>query len=1276
MKKHQAKVRTLIQRDLGIGIVALVLTCFFLSGLTGLIYEILWMRMIIKVVGTAPFAVSIVLTVFMGGLGLGSFLAGRMIDQVQTSQRLLRIYALLELAIGACGILLPSLIRAVEPIHSLLYNHLFHHFLLFNFLTLIGCILLFFVPAMCMGATLPVLCRFYIFKLGHLGTRAGRLYALNTIGAAGGSILCGFWLLNAWGVTGTLIFAVLLNGLIGLACLLASYYNPTGLFKMATGEPILNDTTQVSTLPDPAQTSPLPPEAVGALIIFTVSGFCAMAYEVIWTRLLGLIIGPTTYSFTIVLATFIVGLALGSLIFGRLADRIKNPLWLLVLIQLGAGFAVLGASQIMGNSQFFFAKLIYIFKNQFVELSLVKAGVLFGLMLGPTLCLGATFPLVGKIYSRSAAFVGKSLGFAYAYNTLGAVLGSFMAGFMLIPYLGKEHSLRLVIGIQLLTAVLVGAYLLRKTKATKARWIVLGMALLVGLIFCLNYPFWNRQQLSIGRYQRFEELDSQIKNTSWLKSLWQGSELLAQYQTNTELVYYGDGIGGFTTVFKETDALGTAHFVLANSGKPDASSRADMPTQTLATHLPLLFHPNPKSVMVLGLASGVTAGEVLYYPIEQLDVIEISEQVIAASNFFKPWNNNVLTDPRTKLILQDGRTHIALTDQNYDVIISEPSNPWMAGLANLFTEDFFLLAKNRLNPDGIFVQFFHSYQMDWSTFALAGRTFEKVFPNSILVTTSLGGNDFLMVGFNGKDRLSVNNAEKNIVYAQKSKNITLSDPKVLYRLIVSEDLKTLFGPGPVHSDNQPRLEFAAPKQMYTDDPSIENTIRSQKWLSQETKNILKETENVGSQIAFAAYTLSVYQPFENMVDLSGATPAQKEQFFYIIENYCARSLINDYSIFTNQELKKSCLDLQTEHLQQNINLVPNQAPVYNSLGNAYFAGKEFFEAIKLYQKSLLINPDSIATRNALGMAYWKAGLPDEAVAEYNQVLAIDPGQAEANTNLGNIYLEKGEFDQAISLLKKALESKPGLAAIHYNLGIAYFSQGKLNEAIAEYKKAVALRPNYVEAINNLGRTYAATGNLNDAVTAFHRVLAVKPDYAEANNNLGSALGIEGLWDESIAAFERAVTLKPDYAEAYNSLGAAYSINGRVDDAIGAFEQAVSVKPDYAEAYNNLGGAYAIKGRLNDAITALEQAANIRPDYAEVYNNLGKAYGLKGRWDDAIGAFEEAIALKPDYGPAHYGLAQYYYLKKNYKLSLWHNDKALKLGMQADPKLQELLEPYR
>jgi len=1020
-----------ISHSLADKITSLILFFFFLSGLTGLIYEILWIRMIVEIIGGAPFAISIILTVFMGGLGLGSYLASRIIDRIDQPMKLVKIYGLLELMIGAYALVIPALLVAFRPLYAIVYNRLFDHFIIYNILTFIGCAVLFCIPVICMGATLPILCRFYVTRLSHLGARAGRLYGLNTIGAATGALLCGFWLINLLGVWGTLILAVLINGVIGSVCLLAGSLSGTqrdvAKDDDADLRPLASD--------DTAQRSPpcrYPAVVIGALVIFAVSGFCAMSYEVIWTKLLGLIVGPTTYSFTIVLVTFILGLALGSMIFGWIADRIAEPVRLLIFTQIGAALFALVVSQLLGNSQLFFAKMIFSFKGRFALLSAVKAIVLFAFMIGPTLCLGATFPLVGKIYTQSVAKVGRSIGFAYAINTIGAVLGSFCAGFVLIPWLGKENSLSVVTAGQILAAFVFACILLRKETVRKL--VPFAIPVLVGLLACFTLPRWDRHLLALGKYHRFSEMKVNPARYGWLESLLFGPGILAGSEQG-ELVYYGDGIGGFTTVLKYTGSLGSTNYIMANNGKPDASSWKDMKTQTLSAHLPMLFHRGPRTVMVLGLASGITAGEVLHYPVEQLDLIDISRQVVEASRFFVPWNNNVLSDPRTNLIIQDGRAHLQLTRQKYDVIISEPSNPWMAGLAALFTRDFFELAEDRLNADGIFVQFIHSYQMDWPTFALVGRTFAQVFPNSILIFTAPSGAviDFLLVGFKSEQRLNIDNARRKLSCVQKSKNVVVADPRLLYRLIASEDLGRLFDDGPVNTDNHPRLEFAAPKLMHSHDPAIGANIKSRRWLSPETGRIIKQVvADVDSRIDYAAYALSLYEPFRNMVDLSIATPKQKQRFFDLVQTYCADNPI-DYSILASDELKQSCRDVQIRTLEDKMDLMPDKARSY-----IYLAG-----------------------------LYLSAGRLDEAVAACTKVIETEPENARAHHNAGAAYFEQGKYRKAAEHFGKSLQIQPDNADAHNYLGVMFIRQSKFDRAIAHFNEAIRIEPDFVKARNNL-----------------------------------------------------------------------------------------------------------------------------------------------------------------------------------------------------------------
>jgi spermidine synthase len=854
----------------------------------------------------------------MGGLGLGSYLASRSIDNIKHPMKLVRTYGILEIIIGAYCIILPVLLRAFQPLYSVLYNQLFDYFMFYSILTFLGCSFLLVIPATCMGATLPILCRFYVTKLDHLGSHAGRLYGINTIGAAAGSLLCGFYLIDRLGVSGSLLVAVIINGIIGLSCIGAS--------TRAHRQPVETETKPSGPHQGEDDIAPAYSRrtAISALIIFGISGFCAMAYEVIWTKLLGLVAGPTTYSFTLVLVTFITCLALGSMVFGWLGDRLRRPIHLLLTTQCLAALFALLVSQLLGNSQLFFAKLLSLSHEHFVQMNIIKALSIFGFMFCPTFLLGATFPLVGKIYTQSVSRIGRSIGFAYAINTIGAVLGSFCAGFLLIPMMGKEHALSLVVALQILTCLVIAT--MHLTQEKKGMWtlVPLSVPALVGLCLCFYYPLWNHNMLSTGMYHRFDRINTPIDTIGWYKALIHGAKIVNV--SHSRLVYYADGIGGFTTVLEHKNAIGDSDYYMNNSGKPDASTAHDMSTQTLLAHFPLLFHPDPRTVMVLGLASGITAGEVLHYPIERVDVLEISPQVVEGSEFFRPWNNHVLSHPKTDLIIQDGRAHLQLTDRTYDVIISEPSNPWMAGLATLFTREFFELVKDRLNDGGIFAQFFHSYEMDWTVFSLFGRTFAEAFPNSLYATCQPGvfGPDFLFVGFKEDKRLVLENAQRNLPFAQRSPNIRLSDPKLLYRLVLSEDLKSLFDDGPMHTDNRPRLEFAAPKLMYiTDSDVVSNLLQKGLLLTQKTVDIRMETmENIDSQIDFAAYALSVRSPYEGMVDLTKASPEQKDRFYKLMEAYAQKHQIN-YSLIEDQEVKQRCLSVQMATLQQRIETMPD-----------------------------------------------------------------------------------------------------------------------------------------------------------------------------------------------------------------------------------------------------------------------------------------------------------------------------------------------------------------
>jgi spermidine synthase len=1175
------------------GFFALVLACFFVSGLTGLTYEILWTRMIVKIIGSSPFAVSIVLTVFMGGLGLGSYLAGRSIDRITEPRRLIRLYGVLELCIGGYGLVLPLLLVAFKPLYAVVYNKLFGHFLAYNLLTFAGCVVLLIIPVTCMGATLPILARFFVTSLSRVGTHVGRLYGLNTIGAAVGSLLCGFWLIDLLGVWATLVLAVALNGLVGAACLLMG----TRIPKRAAAR-----VTAAEDKPAEAESGAAPDRsfATYALVIFAVSGFCAMAYEVIWIRLLGLIVGPTTYSFTIVLVTFITGLALGAMFFGWLGDRARRPLVLLLSTQIAAGLSALLFSQVAGTSQIFFAKLIFQFKDDFALLYALKALVLFVLMLPPTFFLGATFPLVGKIYTESLSRTGRSIGFAYAVNSAGAVLGSFCAGFVLIPYMGKEDGLRLVIALQLVTALVIAVRFFRSRKTPFLRWAPVALAVALGLGLVARFPHWDREMLSKGRYHRFDR--PEIRNVGWLSAFFSDRERFSDRE-NEKVLYYGDGIGGFTTVI-ETAVLGDSSYSLCNSGKADASYPGDMSTQALFAHFPLLFHPQPDDVLIIGLASGITAGEVLNYPVRRLDVVDINEQVVAASGFFKRWNGDVLSDPRTRLIIQDGRAHLAMTDRKYDVISSEPSNPWMAGLASLFTREFFELARDHLEDGGMFVQFTHAYEMDWPTFAMIGRTFAEVFPNSFIVNTqpTARGPDYLLIGTKGERKLDAGVAERNLKYAERSKNVVLLDHRLLYNLIVGEDLRKLFGNGPVHTENRPYLEFAAPKLIHTNDPAVREEITNKRWLSAATRQIVRdEWTDLDKRIDFAAFALSLHSPeiiLENRLGLAKASDAQKRRLSDLFADYCGKNVVTTLFYLRDPELRDRCLEAQETLLKTRMAGAAKPAPFAYRLGEMCSRQRRLDEAAAFYAEALRFDPDYVEAHNALGNLLAAQGKHEEALDHHMTAIKLSHGSAVAYNNMACTLSEQGRVAEALEYYTKALAEDPEFAAAHYNMGKDLAKQGRLEAAIEHFSDAVRFSPGYSEAYNGLGDAFLAQGRLDEAIARYGTALQIGTDDAAAHEGMARALTAQGKTGEAIEHLSAAVELAPDNAKTLNALARSLATaeDPRYRDGARAVELALRAcaltDNRHPQLLDTLAAAYAETGDFARAVETARKAVAI------------------------------------------------------------------------------------
>ena len=1034
-----------------------VSVCFFTSGAAGLVYEVLWIRLIDKVIGSAPFAVATVLTVFMAGLALGSYLAGRAAERFASRAALLSLYGKLEIGIGICALMLPVAIHAITPVYQAVYDRLLAHSWCYQAVALAGCTAMLIMPAALMGATLPVLCRFYVSRLDHLGARTGWLYGLNTLGATVGVVLCGFVLIRILGVRMTLALCAGLNVLIGTVCLV--------LARCLTADACRPVRPAV---PSPPARGAGPAGAsltVGAkrqvrwaLTMFVVSGFCSMAYEVFWTRLLGLIAGPTTYCFTLVVATFIIGLALGSIVFGRLADKTQHIFTWLAGTQIAAAIGAVAVSQLLGNSQLLFAKLIHGYQDRYSYLLLMESVILFAVLLPPTLFLGAAFPLVTRLCTQSLNALGRTLGTAYALNTVGALAGSCLAGFVLIPWLGKENGLRLVILVQLCTAAAALIYMGAGFKRNFRRRLVLAGAFGAAVLMIAHYPAWHTELLSRGWYRDFDAIKADLDRAGWLDALWNGSERIADHRKGLSVVFKGEGAVGFTTVEKEITSLGTVEYAMFNSGKADASSHGDRSTQTLSAHIPMLFHPAARDVMVLGLASGMTAGEILLYPVHHLDIVEINQQVVTACRrFFQSWSNHCLDDSRTRLIVQDGRNHLALTRASYDVIISEPSNPWMAGLANLYSLEFFQLARQRLKDDGIFAQWIQSYEMDWETFALLGRTFTAVFSKSALI--KVGPVDYLLLGFkNHRSDLDWSIARANAHFASYSKNVRFHGVDFLAHLVLTEDLQYLFGEGRLHTDDHPCLEFAAPLTLYAGTLDIDRIVSDKRRFSPETRDFRNSNANAETFLDLVGFAASANVPMFNMLPYDTLPEGQKTRYKQFVKDYCGRVVIPSYGIFNNSELKNCCAEIQIEAITKNMAKRTSNSMDHYNLALALLAFGRKNAAERHLRKAIALDASYAPAVTALGLLLAENGELNEAALRLTSAVELSPRDAIPHKFLGMVELRRGALASAVARLSTAFALAPDDTAILGELGIAFLQQGKCSKAVSCLEEAVKRDP--------------------------------------------------------------------------------------------------------------------------------------------------------------------------------------------------------------------------
>lgn len=766
-------------RGLGLALGA----CLLASGVAGLVLEVAWSRLLEEVTGSSASAQGVILATYMGGMALGSWLWGRRADR---SKNPVRLYALLELAIGAYALALPFLIELVSGPFLRVERGLYvESASAVTALRLAFATLLLLVPTVLLGGTLPAAVR-ALSKDQEVRPVVARLYFLNSLGASVGAALAGFWLipsLGLWGATGV---ASGLDFAAALVALLAARLFSAPSSSASTDE-----------------AAPMPAQARWALAITALCGLSALTLEVAWTRLLSLLLGASAQSFAVMLSAFLLGIALGGMAVSWRRWCITEPLWVLGWLVVIAVISTALALPLVERVGYELTLLRSSFPRTvegYADYQKASFAACLLLMVLPTTALGAALPLAARAALGQSSSAGAAVGSAFAWNTLGTV-GGAVGGALLLPVLGLRGVFFLALGALAAASGLCGLAVLERREGRS--FLPFGAALLV-LGVALAQPGWDYKVLAGGLFRAELDKGKEI-------SFERFREALIQQQ---ELRYVKDGFHATVLV---ADSPYDKSRTLKLNGKPDASTGDDMATQSLLGHLPLILSPRAKRAMVVGLGSGVTCADMLTHEGVEVDAVELSPEVKEAARYFEAVNGRVLENPRLRLFIDDARSFLKLTPRKYEVIVSEPSNPWTSGVGGLFGAEFYSDVARALEPQGLFVQWFHTYEIDDELFALVARTLGKEFPHVLAFRVRQA--DVLFIASKEPLRPEPSLMRARFTPAVRASLLRAGLPASLEGLLAmqalsAEAVRAFPGEGPVNTSRHPILEFGAPKAFF------------------------------------------------------------------------------------------------------------------------------------------------------------------------------------------------------------------------------------------------------------------------------------------------------------------------------------------------------------------------------------------------------------------------------------------------------------------------------
>jgi spermidine synthase len=1012
---------------------------FFISGFAALVYQIVWFKYLGYFIGNSSYAQAIVLATFMCGLAAGSYWVGKRSDSVKSP---LLLFGALEFLVGIYCLAFPLIIFLVQKLFfsTVGFIGLETDGTAILFLKVVICIFSILIPSVLLGGTLPVVIKAVTNKINESGQKIGLFYSVNSLGAVFGCFFAGFYLIELIGLKYTIFTAAFLDIIIGLYVII--------IFEKTTIRKAL-DSLKITTPSIKPFVEPLKDINLKVYgIIAFLTGASAMIFEIIWVRLLIPVIGSTTYSFTIMLITFITGIAVGSYIFSRITQNVKNEIKLLIFCQFGIVIFLFITLPIYSRLPYYFLILANYFPREYSYFNLYlfsQLAICFSVILIPTILMGISLPALIKTAVKDIKVLGNNTGFIYSLNTLGAVVGSLVAGFFLIPYLGIKMTVDFGIAIYFLIGFF---FILRFFSFKNTFSISFIIAILAsGIFYNAFFSKWN-YSIMLSEVPRLI-----ITNHTAPDSF----QAFLEKITPDELLFYKEGKGGTVAVTKVNNEL-----ILFTNGKGDSNSSKDMPTQILLGQIPMLLHAQPDTVLVIGLGSGATVGSILTHPIKYVECAEISSEVITASAFFKDYNNNFISDPRLKLVADDGLSVLKLSRKKYDVIVNQPSNPYTSGVGSLFTKEFFLECEKRLNKNGIIAQWFNLYEMDEETLKMVFRTFSEVFPHYSVWQPRSGNiviiGSILPLKFNPK--LIKEKFEINSVKLELNKvNIEDAPSFLSIQSNIGFNLRNYVGSGKINTEDTPYLESWAPRAFFVNKGV--NQFRS-----------IDERFKLKNDLFLSIYEMLFPLTAEEELNVAKLNMLPDRGDFDLAYLRLKKFLEKDEDNIT--ALSLICEVLEKSNLENEIKYYRNRLMSLT---------KDNVEDIDFYVNR--------------GVARAKENQIAEALKDFDKALELDPNYIPALQNKAYTFLYVGDFPRATEIYIKLTIINPLLPENYYYAGYCYSNQEMHQQASKLFKKAIDLNFAYVPALVGLATSLSEIGDQENAEVYASKAINFKPDLAEA-----------------------------------------------------------------------------------------------------------------------------------------------------------------------------------